>query len=378
MSLEEESRNLHAAHRGKIELAIKIPVETKHDLSLAYTPGVGHISTLIAHDPALADVYTNIGNTVAVVTDGSAVLGLGNIGPRAAMPVMEGKALLFKRFANVDAVPLCLDTQDPEEIIRIVTALAPTFAGINLEDIAAPHCFQIEKALQEKLSIPVFHDDQHGTAIVVLAGLLNALKVCGLDIDTTRTVINGAGAAGLAIFDLLWEAGFRHITVIDSKGALSTSRTDLHEYKKEVAEKTQPSAQTLNEALQDAHVFIGVSGPNLLNSDMVRTMHEGAIIFAMANPVPEIYPEEAFRGGARIVATGRSDFPNQINNALVFPGLFRGALDTKTTRITTEHMIKVAHAVASLVVVPTESTIIPDIFHPDLATTVAEVFHSEV
>jgi malate dehydrogenase (oxaloacetate-decarboxylating) len=374
MAFEEEAKSLHATARGKIATALKVPLETKYDLSLAYTPGVGHISTLIANDPSLANTYTNIGNTVAVITDGSAVLGLGNIGPRAAMPVMEGKAALFKRFADIDAVPICLDTEDAEAIIAIVTALAPTFAGINLEDIAAPKCFAIEKALQEKLSIPVFHDDQHGTAIVVLAGLTNALIVRKLQKEEVRVVINGAGAAGLAIFDLLWEAGYRHITVADSKGTLNMRRDDLHAFKKDVAHRTNPDTDTFSEALKDAHVFIGVSGPGLLNIEQVRSMAPDPIVFAMANPVPEIYPDAAKEGGALVVATGRSDFPNQINNALVFPGLFRGALDTHTVRITNDHMIKAAHAISALIEAPTPERIIPDMFDERLVPAVSGVF----
>ena len=374
MTFEEEVRALHEVRHGKIETSVKVPIATKRDLSLAYTPGVAHISTLIAEDASCANTYTNIGNTVAIVTDGSAVLGLGNIGAKAAMPVMEGKALLFKHFGGIDAVPLCLNTQDPDEIIRIVTALAPSFAGINLEDIAAPHCFAIEHALQEKLSIPVFHDDQHGTAIVVLAGLTNALTLSGIALTEAHIVINGAGAAGLAIFELLWEAGARHVTVVDSKGVLTTDRADLHAYKKDVALLSNPSAHTLAEALHGAHVFIGVSAPNTVTAEMVHTMNERPIIFAMANPTPEIFPDEAYKGGAYIVATGRSDFPNQINNALAFPGLFRGALDTGTVRITTRHMLDAARAIASLVATPTPEAIVPDIFDEHLVGAIAAVF----
>jgi malate dehydrogenase (oxaloacetate-decarboxylating) len=374
MAFEEEAKSLHKQARGKIATTLKVPLETKYDLSLAYTPGVGHISTLIAQDPSLTNTYTNIGNTVAVITDGSAVLGLGNIGPRAAMPVMEGKAALFKRFADIDAVPICLDTQDADEIISIVTALAPSFAGINLEDIAAPKCFAIEKALQKKLSIPVFHDDQHGTAIVVLAGLTNALIVRHLKKEDAHIVINGAGAAGLAIFDLLWKAGYKNITVIDSKGTLNMRRDELHAYKKEVAEATNPDSDTFVQALMGAHVFIGVSSPGILHAEHVKSMAPEPIIFAMANPVPEIYPDAAKEGGALVVATGRSDFPNQINNALVFPGLFRGALNTHTVRITDTHMIDAALAVAALVPEPTAECIIPDIFDPRLVPAVSGVF----
>lgn len=374
MSLEEESVHIHEQHRGKIATALKAPLTTKHDLSLLYTPGVGHISKLVAADESLAARYTNRANTVAIITDGSAVLGLGNIGPAAALPVMEGKAALFKRFADIDAVPILLGTQNPDEIIAAVTAIAPTFAGINLEDIAAPGCFVIEKALRHKLSIPVFHDDQHGTAIVVLAGLLNALKFRTLPIETARIVISGAGAAGLAIFELLWEAGARQIAVVDSKGVLSVDRSDLNAYKKEVAEKTQATAGSMTDALHGADVFIGVSGPGILTRAHVETMVPQPIIFAMANPTPEIYPDEARAGGAYIVATGRSDFPNQINNALAFPGLFKGALASGVAQITTEHMIKAAHAIAALVANPTPEMIVPDIFDERLVPAIVAIF----
>lgn len=374
MSIFEESRDLHARARGKIATALKVPLETKHDLALAYTPGVGHISTLIAQDATRANIYTNIGNTVAIISDGSAVLGLGNIGPKAAMPVMEGKAALFKKFADIDAVPIVLATQDTQAIIAAVRAIAPSFGGINLEDIAAPHCFEIERVLQQELGIPVFHDDQHGTAIVVLAGLTNALKLRELALADARIVINGAGAAGHAIFELLWEAGARNIIVVDSKGVLSTDRTDLNAYKLDIAQKTYPKAHTFEEAIAGAHVFIGVSKEGALTAAHVRSMGERPIIFAMANPVPEIMPDIALAAGAYIVATGRSDFDNQINNALAFPGLFRGALDTQTVHITHEHMIKAAHAIASLVETPTSGCIIPDIFDTRLVPAVAAIF----
>lgn len=373
MSREEQARALHEKFHGKIATALKVPIENREDLALVYTPGVGHISELIAQDVSLANTYTNIGNTVAIVSDGSAVLGLGNIGAKAAMPVMEGKAALFKHFADIDAVPIVLSTQNPDEIIAAVRAIAPSFGGINLEDIAAPGCFVVEAALQD-LAIPVFHDDQHGTATVVLAGLLNACKLREIDTATARIVINGAGAAGLAIFDLLWEAGMRAITVVDSKGTLCSARTDLNEYKRTVAEKTNPTTTTLAEALVGAEVFIGVSKAGVLSKDLIMTMAQRPIIFAMANPVPEIMPDEAHAAGAYIVATGRSDFPNQINNALVFPGLFRGALDTGTTVITVAHMISAAHAIAGLVETPTPVYIIPDIFDPRLVESVKAVF----
>jgi malate dehydrogenase (oxaloacetate-decarboxylating) len=374
MTFDEEVQALHKNARGKIATVTKVPLNDREDLAKAYTPGVAGISSAIAADPSLLQTYTNVGNTVAIVTDGSAVLGLGNIGPKAAMPVMEGKAALFKRFADIDAVPICLDTQDLEKIIAAVTAIAPSFAGINLEDIAAPRCFAIEAALQEKLSIPVFHDDQHGTAIVVLAGLTNALLVRKLQKSDARIVISGAGAAGTAILELLWEAGFHNITLCDRKGVLYPDREDLDGHKKIIALQTKPTTHTLEEALEGAHIFIGVSGAGILTKEFVSRMAEQSIIFALANPTPEIYPDEAKAGGAYIVATGRSDYPNQINNALAFPGLFRGALDSKAPRITTAHMLAAAEAIANLVPEPNPDHIIPDIFDPKLVPAVARVF----
>ncbi len=374
MTFDDQARELHARMHGKIGTALKVPLDTKADLSLAYTPGVGLISSEIAADPSLANTYTNIGNTVAIITDGSAVLGLGNIGPAAAMPVMEGKAALFKRFADIDAVPLCLGTQDTDRIIETIAALAPSFAGINLEDIAAPRCFEIEARLRARLSIPVFHDDQHGTATVVLAGLINALKLREVSFGDARVVINGAGAAGIAIAELLFDAGVHHMVVLDSKGALSISRSDLTPEKKRIAEKTTASPMTLAEAVVGAHVFIGVSVANILTKAMVQTMADRPVVFAMANPVPEMHPAEAQDAGVYIMATGRSDFPNQINNALAFPGLFRGALDTTTREITHDHLIRAAHAIAGLVDEPTPEAIIPDIFDPRLVPVVAAVF----
>lgn len=374
MDTNQQSLQLHKDHRGKIGTAIKIPVAGPEDMSLAYTPGVGAVSSAIAQDARLAKVYTNIGNTVAIVTDGSAVLGLGNIGPLAAMPVMEGKAVLFKKFADIDAVPLVLNTQDPEKIIAAVLAVAPSFAGINLEDIAAPQCFVIEAALRKALTIPVFHDDQHGTAIVVLAGLITALTLRGLSAPEAKVVINGAGAAGLAIFDLLWEYGYRNVTVVDSVGVLRVDRTDLTSYKKEVAEKTQPQTTTFAEALVGAEVFIGVSKAGVLQPEHIQTMAERPIIFAMANPIPEIMPDLAKSAGVFIVATGRSDFANQINNALVFPGLFRGAIDAGVVDITTAHMVSVAVAIAGLVTEPTVDHIIPGLFDERVVPAIAAVF----
>lgn len=374
MTFDEQVREFHEHHHGKIETALKVPLATKVDLSLAYTPGVGLISSEIAADPTLAKKYTNIGNTVAIVTDGSAVLGLGNIGPAAAMPVMEGKAALFKRFADIDAVPICLDTQDADRIIEVVSAFAPSFAGINLEDIAAPRCFEIEAKLRAKLSIPVFHDDQHGTATVVLAGLINALMLRGIAFADARMVINGAGAAGIAIAELLIEAGVSHLSVLDSKGVLSLDRTDLTSEKHLIAQTTRATAGTLADAIKDAHVFIGVSVGNILTQDMVRSMAERPIVFAMANPTPEMYPDEAHAAGVFVMATGRSDFPNQINNALAFPGLFRGALDSGTVQITNKYLVLAAHAIAGLVESPTTAEIVPDLFDDRLVSAVAAVF----
>ena len=380
MDTNQQSVALHKEHRGKIGTEIKVPLETRQDISLAYTPGVAAVCMAIAQDSAKAREYTNIGNTVAIVTDGTAVLGLGNIGPLGAMPVMEGKAVLFKRFAGLDAVPLVLGTQNVDEIIATVKAIAPSFAGINLEDIAAPNCFVIEAALKKALNIPVFHDDQHGTAIVVLAGLISAIALRGISHEDARVVINGAGAAGLAIFDVLWAYGYRHISVVDSVGVLRPDRADLTEYKREIAEKIaafashSSGATTLAETLADAHVFIGVSKGNVLTADHVRSMAEKPIIFAMANPTPEIMPDIAREAGAYIIATGRSDFANQINNALVFPGLFRGAIDNGVVQITTDHMVAVARAIAALVTEPAPDVIIPDIFDPRIVPAIAAVF----
>ncbi len=364
----------HKQFRGKIETGLKAPLQTPEDLALAYTPGVGAASSAIAENHALVNELTNRGNTVAIVSDGSAVLGLGNIGPEAAMAVMEGKAVLFKTFGNVDAVPLCLNTQDPEEIIKIVTALEPTFAGINLEDIAAPACFDIEKRLKAAMGIPVFHDDQHVTATVVLAGLINALKVTNQNLETVKIVISGAGAAGIAITELLIAAGATDITLVDSKGIVSRDRTDLNDAKKEILVKTNPEniSGTIEDAMKDKNVFIGVSGPNTVNTKMIQSMATNPIVFAMANPVPEIMPDEARTGGAAVIATGRSDFPNQVNNALVFPGLFRGLLDSGKIEITNEMLTRVAHALADLIEHPTAEEILPTIFDKRIVPAIAE------
>ncbi|MFJ7908779.1 NAD-dependent malic enzyme [Kitasatospora sp. NPDC096204] len=359
---------------GKIEMSSKLPIRNRDDLSMIYTPGVARVCMAIAENPEDARRLTIKRNSVAVVTDGSAVLGLGNIGPEAALPVMEGKAALFKRFAGIDAWPICLDTQDTDEIVAIVKAIAPGFAGINLEDISAPRCFEIEARLREALDIPVFHDDQHGTAIVVLAALTNALKVVGKEIGDIRVVMSGAGAAGTAILKLLMAAGVEHATVADVQGVVHLGREDLTESLRWIAEHTNRSGRTgtLKEAVAGADVFIGVSAPNVLDGDDLATMAEDAIIFALANPDPEVDPAIA-RQTAAVVATGRSDFPNQINNVLVFPGVFRGLLDAQSRTVNTEMMIAAARALATTVADDelNANYIIPSVFHKDVAKTVA-------
>ncbi len=373
-SLQEEALLLHAEKRGKIEVISKLSVKNKRDLSLVYTPGVGAVSLAIAKDKKKRDLYTIRKNTVAVISDGSAVLGLGNIGPDAAMPVMEGKAVLFKNLANIDAFPIVLASQDPDEIIATVKNLAPTFGGINLEDIAAPQCFAIEKALQKALTIPVMHDDQHGTAMVVLAGLYNALKVTGKNLAKVRIVMSGAGAAGQAIAHLLFLAGARNILLADSQGVISHSRKDLTVSKKALLKFTNLShfKGSLKEALVGADVFIGVSQPGLITSEDVRKMAPKAIVFALANPVPEITPDQALAGGALVVATGRSDYPNQINNALGFPGIFRGALDNNVTEITDTMLVRAAKNLAGVVKKPTASNIVPGVFDKAVVPAVAK------
>ncbi|MFD7644230.1 NAD-dependent malic enzyme [Kitasatospora sp. NPDC059795] len=359
---------------GKIEMSSKLPIRNRDDLSMIYTPGVARVCMAIAENPEDARRLTIKRNSVAVVTDGSAVLGLGNIGPKAALPVMEGKAALFKRFAGIDAWPLCLDTQDADEIVAIVKAIAPGFAGINLEDISAPRCFEIEARLREALDIPVFHDDQHGTAIVVLAALTNALKVVGKEIGEIRVVMSGAGAAGTAILKLLMAAGVAHATVADVQGVVHQGREDLNESLRWIAENTNRSGRTgtLKEAVAGADVFIGVSAPNVLDGDDLATMAEDAIVFALANPDPEVDPAVARRTAA-VVATGRSDFPNQINNVLVFPGVFRGLLDAQSSSVDTEMMLAAARALATTVTDDelNPNYIIPSVFHPGVAKTVA-------
>src|SRR3989344_4052299 len=371
--IANQALRLHKKSRGKFAIASKGPLRGPADLKLIYTPGVGAVSSYLARHPAELRDYTMKGNSVAVVSDGSAVLGLGNIGPAGALPVMEGKCLIFKKFAGIDAVPIVLGTQDTEEIVRVVKAIAPGFGGINLEDISAPRCFEIEARLRRELAIPVMHDDQHGTAIIVLAGLLNALKVVGKNLRSAKIIINGAGAAGIATTKLLARAGARNMLVCDRKGIIYRGRRGLGKYKSELGRLTNRKNEKgdLARAIQHADVFIGVSGPNLVSEAMVRSMEKNAIVFALANPVPEIMPPLAKRAGAHIVATGRSDFPNQLNNSQVFPGVFRGALDHRVRAITDEMKLKAARAIASLVPRPTPTKIVPGMFDRRLVKTVA-------
>ncbi|WP_436895699.1 NAD(P)-dependent malic enzyme [Mammaliicoccus sciuri] len=346
-----ESINLHQERAGKIEIMSKVDVTSEEDLSVVYTPGVSAVCRAIAEDETKVNTLTARGNMIAVITDGTAVLGLGDIGPKAAIPVMEGKSILFKKLANVDAFPISLDTKDTEEIISIIKALQPNFSGINLEDISAPRCFEIEKRLIEELDIPVFHDDQHGTAIVVLAALINALKVVDKADKDAKIIINGAGSAGIAIAKLLLEAGYQNITLVSLEGVLNKSEEWLNDAQREIAEYTNLDniQGTLEDVIKDADVFIGVSGPKALSKEHVQSMNNDPIIFALANPTPEIYPEEAYEAGAAIVGTGRSDYPNQINNLLAFPGIYRGVLDAKTQHITTEMKIAAAKAIAATI-----------------------------
>jgi malate dehydrogenase (oxaloacetate-decarboxylating) len=376
MDYAEEALRKHKELRGKIGLELKDQLDSKDKLSTYYTPGVGAVSSYVAEHPEEARDYTWLNNVVAVVSDGTAVLGLGNIGPLGALPVMEGKAMLFKHFAGVDAVPIVLDVHTPDEIVAAVKAIAPSFGGINLEDIAAPICFEVEDRLKAELNIPVFHDDQHGTAIVVLAGLINAMKVTGRNLDDCRIVTVGAGAAGTAIMKLINKyAGKAEILAVDSKGIISTDRTDLNADKQRLLEFTNHGnvSGSLADALQNADIFIGVSKAGLLTADMVRTMAKDPIIFAMANPVPEILPEVAQQAGVAIMATGRSDFPNQVNNALAFPGIFRGALDNKVTKITDDHKLAVAEVIAGLVEEPNPEMIIPSVLDDRLVPEIAKV-----
>lgn len=374
----EDSLAMHREHRGKFEVKSKVPIETKGDLSLAYTPGVGAVSSAIGADPALAKEYTLKANTIAIVSDGSAILGLGNLGPEAAIPVMEGKAVLFKRFANVDAFPLCLTTQNVDEIVETVRRIAPVFGGINLEDISAPRCFEVERRLREALDIPVMHDDQHGTAVVVLAGLINVLKVKNAKKEDVRIVICGAGSAGNAIANLLIKYGFRDLTVADSKGILSHDRNDLDGEKAALAAATNPRnlAGSVADALKGADIFIGISKEGLLTEEMVWSMNPGPVVFALANPVPEIMPDVALRAGASIVATGRSDFANQINNVLAFPGIFRGALDHGIVKLDDAMFIRAAEALAAIVSEPNPEKILPGVFDPGVAEAVAAAIRS--
>lgn len=370
----EDSLRLHREHHGKLEVRSKVPLESRDDLSLAYTPGVGQVSIEIGKDPSLAREYTLKRNTIAVVSDGSSILGLGDLGPEAAIPVMEGKAILFKKFAGIDAFPICLATRDVNEIVETVKRIAPVFGGINLEDIAAPRCFEIEKRLQQELSIPVMHDDQHGTAVVVLAALINALSLKAASKETAMVLVNGAGAAGIAITELLIKYGFRNIIVCDSKGAIHRGRTDLNPKKLELAEITNRSGMEgeLARAIVGADVFIGVSKGNILTEAMIRSMRPSPIIFALANPVPEILPDAAKNAGAFIVATGRSDFSNQVNNVLAFPGIFRGALDNGIKQFTDKMFLEAAERLAVCVKNITPDKILPSVFDEGVVAAVAQ------
>ena len=375
MSNSEKALQMHEQWNGKLETTAKAHVNSREDLAIAYTPGVAEPCKVIAKDPEAAYKYTIKSNTVAVVSDGSAVLGLGNIGALAAMPVMEGKAVLFKEFGGVNAVPICLDTQDTEEIIRTVVNIAPAFGGINLEDISAPRCFEIETRLKELPDIPVFHDDQHGTAIVVLAGIINALKVTKKEKETCRVVVNGAGSAGVAITKLLLNYGFKDITMCDINGIISKDSENLNWMQKEMAKVTnlKNASGTLADALKGADIFVGVSAPGIVTKDMVASMNKDAILFAMANPVPEIMPDLAKAAGAKVVGTGRSDFPNQVNNVVAFPGIFKGALEGRASQITEEMKLAAAKAIAGLVPDEelSEDNILPQAFDPCVAETVS-------
>lgn len=376
MTNQEKALKMHEEWNGKLETIAKSHVKTREDLAIAYTPGVAEPCKVIAKDPEAAYKYTIKSNTVAVVSDGSAVLGLGNIGALAAMPVMEGKAVLFKEFGGVNAVPICLDTQDTEEIIKTVVNIAPAFGGINLEDISAPRCFEIEERLKELLDIPVFHDDQHGTAIVVLAGIINALKVTGKKKEDCRVVVNGAGSAGVAITKLLLTYGFEHITMCDINGIISSASPNLNWMQKKMTEVTNLENKTgsLTDAMRGADIFVGVSAPGIVTKEMVASMNSDAILFAMANPVPEIMPDLAKEAGARVVGTGRSDFPNQVNNVVAFPGIFKGALEGRATQITEEMKLATANAIASLVSDEelNENNILPEAFDSRVADVVSK------
>lgn len=382
MDVYEKSLQLHEEWAGKMDTVPKCSVKTREDLSLAYTPGVAEPCRKIADNPEDVYKYTQKGNTIAVVSDGSAVLGLGNIGAAAAMPVMEGKAVLFKSFGNVNAVPICLDTQDTDEIVDTVIRIAPAFGGINLEDISAPRCFEIEQRLNDALDIPIFHDDQHGTAIVVLAGIINALRITGKKKEECRIVVNGAGSAGVAITKLLLSYGFKYITMLNSKGIIHKDSDRLNWMQKEMTKVTNLENKTggLAEAMVGADIFIGVSAPNIVTQDMVRSMNKDAILFALANPVPEIMPDEAKAAGARIVGTGRSDFPNQVNNVVAFPGIFKGALEGRASIITEEMKLAAAKALADLVSDEelNEDFIMPEAFDPRVSDVVSAAVKANI
>lgn len=382
MSIDEKAVFLHKQWNGKIKTCAKAPVKSREDLAIAYTPGVAAPCRIIAEDKEAVYTYTLKANTVAVVSDGSAVLGLGNIGPEAAMPVMEGKCVLFKEFGNINAFPICLSTQDPDEIVAAVKAIAPTFGGINLEDISAPRCFEIEERLKKELNIPVFHDDQHGTAIVVLAGIINGLKVVGKDKEDCQVVVNGAGSAGIAITKLLLRYGFKHVTMCDREGIIGKDYPNLNWMQKEMTEVTnlENKKGSLADALVGADIFVGVSAPNIVSAEMVASMNRDAIIFAMANPTPEIMPDVAKAAGAKVVGTGRSDFPNQVNNVVAFPGIFKGALEGRATQITEDMKLAAANALANLVDPDqlNEDFILPEAFDPRVAQVVSQAVKDHI
>ena len=382
MSIDEKAVFLHKQWNGKIKTCAKAPVKSREDLAIAYTPGVAAPCRIIAEDKEAVYTYTLKANTVAVVSDGSAVLGLGNIGPEAAMPVMEGKCVLFKEFGDINAFPICLSTQDPDEIVAAVKAIAPTFGGINLEDISAPRCFEIEERLKKELNIPVFHDDQHGTAIVVLAGIINGLKVVGKDKEDCQVVVNGAGYAGIAITKLLLRYGFKHVTMCDREGIIGKDYPNLNWMQKEMTEVTnlENKKGSLADALVGADIFVGVSAPNIVSAEMVASMNRDAIIFAMANPTPEIMPDVAKAAGAKVVGTGRSDFPNQVNNVVAFPGIFKGALEGRATQITEDMKLAAANALANLVDPDqlNEDFILPEAFDPRVAQVVSQAVKDHI
>lgn len=382
MSIDEKAVFLHKQWNGKIKTCAKAPVKSREDLAIAYTPGVAAPCRIIAEDTEAVYTYTLKANTVAVVSDGSAVLGLGNIGPEAAMPVMEGKCVLFKEFGDINAFPICLSTQDPDEIVAAVKAIAPTFGGINLEDISAPRCFEIEERLKKELNIPVFHDDQHGTAIVVLAGIINGLKVVGKDKEDCQVVVNGAGSAGIAITKLLLRYGFKHVTMCDREGIIGKDYPNLNWMQKEMTEVTnlENKKGSLADALIGADIFVGVSAPNIVSAEMVASMNRDAIIFAMANPTPEIMPDVAKAAGAKVVGTGRSDFPNQVNNVVAFPGIFKGALEGRATQITEDMKLAAANALANLVDPDqlNEDFILPEAFDPRVAQVVSQAVKDHI